>query len=90
MPEPERPGSCHACGVKLSPARLHALLRRRALERLLAETEGAEVTQADLAAALGRKGFPGTSRVTVTKDLKLLGAVRFAEVRYQLARNVKE
>jgi arginine repressor len=82
MTEPRSLGHCHACGVKLSQPRLLALLRRRALERLVGLSFESR-THAALAQALTDAGFPAT-KVTVTKDLKLLGAIRVAEVRYRL------
>ena len=85
MPEPEQLGNCHACGMKLSPVRLEALLRRRALERLIATSAGAKMTQRQLARVLSAAGHPAT-RVVVAQDLALIGAVRAAEVGYQLRR----
>lgn len=85
MTEPRSLGHCHACGFKLSQRRLLALLRRRALERLIEATvrRTSSITHAQLARTLTDAGFPAT-KVTVTKDLQLLGAIRVAEVRYRL------
>ncbi len=78
-------GACSLCGMRLSPVRLEALLRRRALERLIATSAGAKMTQRQLARVLSEAGHP-TSRVIVAQDLALIGTVRAAEVRYQLSR----
>jgi len=85
MTEPRSLGHCHACGFKLSAPRLRSLLRRRALERLIAVTvrRTSSITHAQLAQTLTDAGFPAT-KVTVTKDLQLLGAIRVTEVRYRL------
>jgi len=75
MPDPTL-GRCHSCDVRLSPARLRALLRRRALERLIrAGYRG----HANLARRLRDAGFAAT-RNLVTKDLTLLSAIRLVEV----------
>jgi len=71
-------GACSLCGMRLSPVRLEALLRRRALERLIATSAGAKMTQRQLARVLSEAGHP--------QDLALIGTVRAAEVRYQLSR----
>jgi len=68
--------------MRLSPARLEALLRRRALERLVRVARNR--THAQLAQSLREAGF-AASRLSVTKDLQLLGYARAAEVRYHLA-----
>jgi arginine repressor len=94
MPEPTRAsaslGRCHACDVKLSPARLRALLRRRALERLIrGRTHATRATQATLAARLRALGFAAT-RNLVCKDLMLMSAVRLAERTHAVTNILKE
>ena len=85
MTEPRSLGHCHACGFKLSQRRLHSLLRRRALERLIDATKARStgITHVQLARTLTDAGFPATKNA-VTKDLRLLGAIRVTEVRYRL------
>ena len=77
---------CPLCGLKLSRARLGALLRRRALRQILVEA-GIE-SQAAMIARLAILGF-AADKVIVSKDLKLLGAQRTVDARWTIADNPK-
>jgi arginine repressor len=87
MTEP-RLGSCHTCGTKVTRSRLVAMLRRLELRHLIARDPS--LTQAELASALRSRGFAATKRLTVTKDLKAIGAQRTVDARWTLADNPKE
>ena len=82
-PEMER---CQLCGLRLSHARIRALLRRHALRTML----GAGVrSQAAIVARLAVLGFPAT-RSLVSRDLKLLKAQRVVDSRWTVGTNPKE
>ena len=77
---------CPLCGLKLSRARLGALLRRRVLRQIV---EAGIESQADAIARLAMLGF-AADKVIVSKDLKLLGAQRRVDARWTIAHNPKE